>query len=85
MDKFEPGQLAEEFDLFEQENEALGGCLKELKSKDQQLLHTRYATDVSLETYAQQESIPVGTLKAKLYRLRGILRRCIEKQISPPH
>ena len=64
--------------------EALSQCLQTLKQEDQRLLHARYATDASLETYAAQEGTQPGTLKARLFRLRDALRDCIERRLSPP-
>ncbi len=61
---------------------ALSHCLGTLKPADRNLLHTRYATDVSLETYAEQEGTRPGTLKARLFRLRDILRDCIAGRLK---
>ncbi len=63
---------------------ALHRCLETLKPDDQRLLHARYATDASLETYAQQEGTRPGTLKARLFRLRDALRDCIERRLATP-
>lgn len=63
---------------------ALDQCLEQLKPDDRKLLHARYATDVSLETYAEQEGTRPGTLKARLFRLRDALRDCIDRRLSPP-
>ncbi|HEY1052512.1 MAG TPA: sigma-70 family RNA polymerase sigma factor [Prosthecobacter sp.] len=68
----------------EEQQAALGQCLEELKPDDRRLLHARYATNVSLETYAEQEGARPGTLKARLFRLRDALRACIERRLSPP-
>ncbi|MBK8091388.1 MAG: sigma-70 family RNA polymerase sigma factor [Verrucomicrobiaceae bacterium] len=64
--------------------EALTQCLQTLKQEDQRLLHARYATDASLETYASQEGTRPGTLKARLFRLRGAIRDCIQRRLSTP-
>ncbi len=61
---------------------ALARCLELLKQEDRQLLHARYATNVSLETYAAQEGSRPGTLKARLFRLRDALRDCIERRLG---
>ncbi len=63
---------------------ALARCLETLKPDDQRLLHARYATDASLETYAEQEGTRPGTLKARLFRLRDALRDCIERRLANP-
>lgn len=64
------------------QHQALSQCLQLLKPDDRQLLHTRYATDVSLETYAEREGMRPGTLKARLFRLRDALRDCIARQLN---
>lgn len=61
---------------------ALGQCLELLKPQDRHLLYARYATSMSLETYAEQEGTRPGTLKARLFRLRDALRGCIEHRLA---
>lgn len=61
---------------------ALGHCLELLKPEDRNLLHARYATEISLETYAEQEGTRTGTLKARLFRLRDALRDCIDRRLG---
>lgn len=61
---------------------ALARCLEELKAGDRDLLHARYATGLSLETYAEKEGSRPGTLKARLFRLRDALRGCIERRLA---
>ncbi len=61
---------------------ALSQCLELLKPEDRNLLHTRYATEISLETYAEQEGTRPGTLKARLFRLRDALRDCIDRRLG---
>lgn len=61
---------------------ALSHCLELLKPEDRKLLHARYATETSLETYAEQEGTRPGTLKARLFRLRDALRDCIDRRLG---
>ncbi|WP_243838788.1 sigma-70 family RNA polymerase sigma factor [Prosthecobacter fusiformis] len=61
---------------------ALSQCLELLKTEDRNLLHARYATETSLETYAEQEGTRPGTLKARLFRLRDALRDCIDRRLG---
>jgi RNA polymerase sigma-70 factor (ECF subfamily) len=68
----------------EAELEALQKCMSSLSPSDHQLLHIRYATKTPLETYAEQEGVRTGTLKARLFRLRDALRRCIELRLGTP-
>ncbi len=82
IDPTESAELSENDD--EAESNALDACLEALKPEDRELLHTRYATKVSLETFAEQEGTRPGTLKARLFRLRSALRTCIEKRLATP-
>lgn len=61
---------------------ALRHCLQRLRPQDRDLLHHRYATSSSLQTYASATSRSAGTLKAILFNLRAVLRRCIERQLQ---
>lgn len=76
--------LEQEAAITDSHHVALSRCLETLKPEDQRLLHARYATDVSLETYAEQEGTRPGTLKARLFRLRDALRDCIERRLANP-
>lgn len=76
--------LEQEEAITDDHHAALSRCMETLKLKDQRLLHARYATDASLETYAEQEGTRAGTLKARLFCLRDALRDCIERRLSDP-
>ncbi|MEN3940652.1 sigma-70 family RNA polymerase sigma factor [Prosthecobacter sp. SYSU 5D2] len=67
---------------MDDQHSALNQCLELLKTEDRQLLHARYATGMSLETYAVQEGTRPGTLKARLFRLRDALRDCIDRRLG---
>lgn len=84
VDRIDRHWLETEAAGTDEQHAALTLCLEELKADDRRLLHARYATDVSLETYAEQEGTRPGTLKARLFRLRDALRECIERRLSPP-
>ena len=60
---------------------ALRRCLMKLRPQDRELLHHRYATNSSLQSYASATRRSAGTLKAVLFNLRAALRRCIERQL----
>src|SRR5688572_5882066 len=62
---------------------ALAECLKKLTPKDDELIRHHYWSGGSLETLARATERSVGTLKARLFQLRGNLRRCIRVQLSP--
>ncbi|WP_050030915.1 sigma-70 family RNA polymerase sigma factor [Verrucomicrobium sp. BvORR034] len=82
MDQIDRRWMAEEIRQPEEELQALRQCMSSLNAADQQLLHVRYATKTSLETYAQNEGLSSGSLKARLFRLRETLRRCIELRLQ---
>lgn len=82
IEKLDPETIADSADYLNAEEDALEHCLKGLNAEDQKLLHTRYATKTSVETFAQQEGLRPGTLKARLFRLRAALRTCIEEKLK---
>jgi RNA polymerase sigma-70 factor (ECF subfamily) len=78
-------RLSPEFEVepdeLEERHLALRTCLQRLRPQDRELLHHRYATTSSLQEYAVTTHRSAGTLKAVLFNLRAVLRRCIERQI----
>lgn len=82
IERLDQHWLAADAVVMEPELEALRFCMESLKPEDQKLLHARYATEVSLETYAEKLGTPPGTLKARLFRLRDALRGCIESRLA---
>ena len=75
--------LEPESDELEERHLALRRCLERLRPQDRELLQHRYATESSLRDYAVSTQRSEGTLKALLFNLRAVLRRCIEQQIKP--
>lgn len=71
-----------ELDNMEERHEALRLCLARLRQKDRELLHHRYATTFSLQEYAEKIDRSAGTLKAVLFNLRMVLRKCIERRLA---
>jgi RNA polymerase sigma-70 factor (ECF subfamily) len=69
-------------DELEERHLALRQCLLKLRPQDRDLLHHRYATSSSLQQYASATNRSAGTLKAILFNLRTVLRRCIERQLA---
>ena len=67
---------------IEERHLALRSCLQKLRPQDRELLHQRYFTDMSLHQYATSTERSAGTLKATLFNLRAVLRRCIEQQLK---
>jgi len=62
----------------------LGQGVERLRPQDRDLLHHRYASGSSLSAYAAATRRSAGTLKALLFNLRTVLRRCIERQLEGP-
>lgn len=84
--------LAERFAAeFEDDDEsldrahrALARCVTQLRPHDLELLQKRYAENVGLDEYARDLNRSPGTLKARLFKIRANLRRCIELQLQTP-
>lgn len=70
-------------DELEERHLALRRCLQRLRPQDRELLQHRYASDSSLRDFAVSTRRSEGTLKALLFNLRAVLRRCIEQQTKP--
>ncbi|GHC63718.1 sigma-70 family RNA polymerase sigma factor [Roseibacillus persicicus] len=82
--------LAERFaEEFEEDDEsldrahrALAQCVTQLRPHDLELVRKRYAEEVGLDEYARDLNRSPGTLKARLFKIRANLRRCIELQLQ---
>jgi RNA polymerase sigma-70 factor (ECF subfamily) len=74
--------LQADADEIEERHQALNRCLQKLRPQDRALLQHRYASEASLRDYAVIVRKSEGTLKALLFNLRAVLRRCIEQQIK---
>jgi RNA polymerase sigma-70 factor (ECF subfamily) len=55
----------------------LHAILARLDERDRQLLHLRYAEDLTQQVIARRLGLPDGTVKVRLHRLRRKLRRAI--------
>lgn len=62
--------------------QALDACLEKLDGKQRQLLMTRYSPGKSLQEYAEKLGTSVEVLRVTLFRVRNVLRRCIETQLK---
>ncbi len=69
-------------DELEERHLALRKCLQRLRPQDRELLHHRYATSSSLQEFATRTKRSTGTLKAILFNLRAVLKRCIEREVQ---
>lgn len=61
----------------ETELRALDRCLGKLSPHDLDLVQARYASSRSLDEYARSLNRSAGTMKARLFKIRAALRRCI--------
>ena len=68
---------------FEVRREALGSCLEKLDQDQRRLLHEHYISGQSLRELAGVMSRSESALKMTLLRLRGRLRTCIDRQLTP--
>lgn len=60
--------------------EQLRRCTGELPEKSRRLIERHYFQGSSLEEIARDESIPSGTLRKAMYRIRIQLRDCMERK-----
>ena len=75
-------ELAGQSEEVRQRHEALKVCLQKLRAVDRDLLLHRYASDRSLNEFAESAGRSVGGLKVTLHRLRSALLACIERTLS---
>lgn len=61
---------------------ALRQCLERLKPEQREMIQQRYAPDGSVEQLAQRTGKSVAAVSQLLYRLREILRNCIEMRLA---
>jgi len=74
----------QEEDATDWENslQALEGCMGKLRPQDMELVQMRYSSSCGLDEYANTLKRSSGTLKARLFKIRAALRRCIENSLS---
>lgn len=81
-------RFAEEFEdddeSLDRTHRALARCVTQLRPHDLELVQKRYAENVGLDSYAKDLNRSPGTLKARLFKIRANLRRCIEQQLENP-
>lgn len=69
-------------DELDAAHQALQNCLTKLRDNDRELLRKRYVENITLDRYAEQLDRSAGTLKARLFKIRAALRRCIDKELK---
>lgn len=60
----------------------LEGCMGKLSKTQRQIVDARYAPNDSLEHYAEKTGATAGSLRIALYRIRAILRKCVEDNLG---
>ncbi len=61
---------------------ALRKCLEQLKPEQREMIQKRYTPNGSVEELAQQTGKSEAAISQLLYRLREILRNCIEMRLA---
>lgn len=72
----------EELIIKEQKAEVLLEIIETLKPRYRQLIHLRYYKEYSYEEIAQHLDLPLGTVKAQLYRARELLYPLIKTKAN---
>jgi RNA polymerase sigma-70 factor (ECF subfamily) len=62
--------------------EALRTCLEKLRPGDRELIMQRYWRKEPLQAFAASRGRSLNGLKVQLFRLRAILKRCVEDRVS---
>ncbi|MBT8038470.1 MAG: sigma-70 family RNA polymerase sigma factor [Verrucomicrobiae bacterium] len=60
----------------------LEGCMEKLTEKQREIVNARYTPDKSLEQHAENTGATAGSLRISLYRIRAILRQCVENTLT---
>jgi RNA polymerase sigma-70 factor (ECF subfamily) len=60
----------------------LEDCMGKLNDKQRQIVDARYTPGESLELHGKQTNTTPGSLRISLFRIRVILRRCIEATLA---
>ncbi len=56
--------------------------MEKLTEKQRQIVNARYTPDKSLEQHAENTGATAGSLRISLYRIRAILRQCVENGLA---
>lgn len=70
----------EESSIKKQENEKLKNIVEQLPSRYRTLIVLRYYEEQSYEEIAQQLDLPLGTVKAQLFRARDLLANIMNRK-----
>jgi RNA polymerase sigma-70 factor (ECF subfamily) len=62
--------------------EALERCLQKLSPREREFIEERYAEGGSVKTMAERGRSTVNAVSRKLFRLRQVLRKCVEQSLA---
>lgn len=77
-----PGPDPEENIIRKQKNILMRDVVEKLKPKYRTLVQLRYFEELSYEEIAEQLNLPIGTVKAQLFRSRDLLYNILKKSQS---
>lgn len=60
----------------------LESCMNKLNDKQRHIVDARYTPGESLELHGKQTNTSPGSLRISLFRIRAILRRCVETTLA---
>lgn len=60
----------------------LEGCMAKLSEDEREIVNARYTPGESLKRYAETSGVTAGSLRISLYRIRAMLRRCVEATLA---
>lgn len=70
----------EENSIRKQENEKLKGIVEQLPTRYRMLITLRYYEELSYEEIAKELDLPLGTVKAQLFRARDLLSNIMNRK-----
>lgn len=81
LERFQPivEEMEPEFDTY---RAYLRECLQRLMPRGKKLLELRYIRELSPSQIADQVGITRNTVNVSLYRVRELLRKCVEAKLS---
>jgi RNA polymerase sigma-70 factor (ECF subfamily) len=78
-------ELPEAVDELPERRVALARCMEKLNARDLELIRHRYWSGGGLDSHAKSTNRSVGTLKARLFQLRTLLRQCVRQRLQEAH
>lgn len=82
-DAFEMAQTPDREAIRTERREQLRLCLDRLPERSQKLLRDRYLERMGLGNLAQRHQMTVDAVRKCIYRVRGLLRECMNREPIP--